>query len=99
MVDSLVWYLRNSYTFVVLKLARREARRRERSACDTRPAEQPRPRPISGLRQRQPRRRLRRERIAGGAACFQSFQPAIDECQSFVHRQALVEWGILPEID
>src|SRR5213593_4628819 len=45
--DSLVWCLRNSYTFVALKLAWGEARRRECIRSDTRPTEQRSPRPIS----------------------------------------------------
>src|SRR5207245_4496979 len=44
---NLVWYLRNSYTFVSLKLAWGEARRRECIRSDTRPTEQRSPRPIS----------------------------------------------------
>src|SRR6266568_4162602 len=43
----LVWCLRNSYTFVSLKLAWGEARRRECIRSDTRPTEQRSPRPIS----------------------------------------------------
>src|SRR5206468_1424131 len=45
----LVWCLRNSYTFVALKLAWGEARGRECIPSDTRPTEQrsPSPRPIS----------------------------------------------------
>src|SRR5881409_3114875 len=43
----LVWCLRNSYTFVALKLAWGEARRRECIPSDTRPTEQRSPRPIS----------------------------------------------------
>src|SRR5216117_3534808 len=44
---SLVWCLRNNYTFVPLKLAWGEARRRECIRSDTRPTEQRSPRPIS----------------------------------------------------
>src|SRR3989441_12621243 len=44
---SLVWCLRNNYTFVALKLAWGEARRRECIPSDTRPTEQRSPRPIS----------------------------------------------------
>src|SRR2546423_10573144 len=44
---SLVWCLRNSYTFVALKLAWGEARGRECIRSDTRPTEQRSPRPIS----------------------------------------------------
>src|SRR6266511_5239666 len=44
---SLVWCLRISYTFVALKLAWGEARRRECIRSDTRPTEQRRPKPIS----------------------------------------------------
>src|SRR2546425_6469248 len=44
---SLVWCLRNNYTFVALKLAWGEARRRECIPRDTRPTEQRSPRPIS----------------------------------------------------
>src|SRR5207249_11295690 len=43
----LVWCLRNNYTFVALKLAWGEARRRECIPSDTRPTEQRRPRRIS----------------------------------------------------
>src|SRR5213596_4223903 len=43
---NLVWCLTNSYTFVALKLAWGEARRRECIPSDTRPTEQRRPRPI-----------------------------------------------------
>src|SRR5438552_16775414 len=43
----LVWCLRNNYTFVALKLAWGEARRRECIPSDTRPTEQRSPRPIS----------------------------------------------------
>src|SRR6266498_4893016 len=43
----LVWCLRISYTFVALKLAWGEARRRECIRSDTRPTEQRRPKPIS----------------------------------------------------
>src|SRR6058998_918796 len=43
----LVWCLRNSYTFVALKLAWGEARGRECIRSDTRPTEQRSPRPIS----------------------------------------------------
>src|SRR6266705_2723270 len=43
----LVWCLRNSYTFVALKLAWGEARGRECIPGDTRPTEQRSPRPIS----------------------------------------------------
>src|SRR5206468_9016449 len=42
----LVWCPRNSYTFVALKLAWGEARRRECIPSDTRPTEQRSPRPI-----------------------------------------------------
>src|SRR5437016_8952126 len=42
-----VWCLRNSYTFVALKLAWGEARGRECIRSDTRPTEQRSPRPIS----------------------------------------------------
>ena len=42
-----VWCLRNSYTFVALKLAWGEARGRECIPGDTRPTEQRSPRPIS----------------------------------------------------
>src|SRR5438046_8598871 len=42
----LVWCLTNSYTFVALKLAWGEARRRECILSDTRPTEQRSPRPI-----------------------------------------------------
>src|SRR5712664_2522821 len=42
-----VWCLRNNYTFVALKLAWGEARRRECIPSDTRPTEQRSPRPIS----------------------------------------------------
>src|SRR5437773_2354236 len=38
--SKLVWCLRNSYTFVALKLAWGEARRRECIRSDTRPTEQ-----------------------------------------------------------
>src|SRR5712664_2921868 len=44
---TLVWCLRNSYTFVALKLAWGEARGRECIRSDTRPTEQRSPRPIS----------------------------------------------------
>src|SRR2546428_8893060 len=44
---SLVWCLRNNYTFVALKLAWGEARGRECIPSDTRPTEQRSPRPIS----------------------------------------------------
>src|SRR3989441_3243839 len=44
---SLVWCLRNNYTFVALKLAWGEARRRKCIPSDTRPTEQRNPRPIS----------------------------------------------------
>src|SRR5438105_13063040 len=44
---NLVWCLRNNYTFVALKLAWGEARRRECIPSDTRPTEQRSPRPIS----------------------------------------------------
>src|SRR5947208_976477 len=44
---SLVWCLRNNYTFVALKLAWGEARGRECIRSDTRPTEQRSPRPIS----------------------------------------------------
>src|SRR5439155_25411618 len=44
---SLVWCLRNNYTFVALKLAWGEARGRECIRSDTRPTEQRGPRPIS----------------------------------------------------
>ena len=43
----LVWCLRNNYTFVALKLAWGEARRRKCIPSDTRPTEQRSPRPIS----------------------------------------------------
>src|SRR5439155_17503472 len=43
---KLVWCPRNSYTFVALKLAWGEARRRECIPSDTRPTEQRSPRPI-----------------------------------------------------
>ena len=43
----LVWCLRNSYTFVALKLASGKARGRECIRSDTRPTEQRSPRPIS----------------------------------------------------
>src|SRR6266704_1989300 len=46
-VGELVWCLRNNYTFVALKLAWGEARRRECIPSDTRPTEQRTPRPIS----------------------------------------------------
>src|SRR5713226_3525571 len=46
-VECLVWCLRNNYTFVALKLAWGEARRRECIPSDTRPTEQRSPRPIS----------------------------------------------------
>src|SRR5437016_14267127 len=46
-VTDLVWCLRNNYTFVALKLAWGEARRRECIPSDTRPTEQRSPRPIS----------------------------------------------------
>src|SRR5205807_4439175 len=46
-VPDLVWCLRNNYTFVALKLAWGEARRRECIPSDTRPTEQRSPRPIS----------------------------------------------------
>ena len=42
-----MWCLRNSYTFVALKLAWGEARGRECIPGDTRPTEQRSPRPIS----------------------------------------------------
>src|SRR2546427_950702 len=42
-----VWCLRNTYTFVALKLAWGEARGRECIPSDTRPTEQRSPRPIS----------------------------------------------------
>src|SRR6266581_3796735 len=45
--DALVWCLRNNYTFVALKLAWGEARRRECIPSDTRPTEQRSPGPIS----------------------------------------------------
>src|SRR6266516_4048462 len=45
--DTIVWCLRNNYTFVALKLAWGEARRRECIPSDTRPTEQRSPRPIS----------------------------------------------------
>jgi hypothetical protein len=45
--QKLVWCLRNSYTFVGLKLAWGEARGRECIRSDTRPTEQRSPRPIS----------------------------------------------------
>src|SRR2546425_2116503 len=45
--NLLVWCLRNNYTFVALKLAWGEARRRECIPSDTRPTEQRSPRPIS----------------------------------------------------
>src|SRR3989442_15569379 len=45
--QTLVWCLRNSYTFVALKLAWGEAQRRECIPSDTRPTEQLSPRPIS----------------------------------------------------
>src|SRR5207253_7789839 len=44
---TLVWCLRNNYTFVALKLAWGEARGRECIRSDTRPTEQRSPRPIS----------------------------------------------------
>src|SRR5438552_18662535 len=44
---SLVWCLRNNYTFVALKLAWGEARGRECIPSDTRPTEQRSPRSIS----------------------------------------------------
>src|SRR6266571_3058502 len=44
---ELVWCLQNSYTFVALKLAWGEARRRECIPSDTRPTEQRSPGPIS----------------------------------------------------
>src|SRR6266516_520986 len=47
MVFYLVWCLRKNYTFVALKLAWGEARRRECIPSDTRPTEQRSPRPIS----------------------------------------------------
>src|SRR6266498_4119450 len=47
MMYFLVWCLRNNYTFVALKLAWGEARRRECIRSDTRPTEQRSPRPIS----------------------------------------------------
>src|SRR2546428_10017292 len=43
---TLVWCLRNSYTFVALKLAWGEARGRECIPSDTRPTEPRSPRPI-----------------------------------------------------
>src|SRR5437660_8521098 len=46
-VTDLVWCLRINYTFVALKLAWGEARRRECIPSDTRPTEQRSPRPIS----------------------------------------------------
>src|SRR5438093_12140598 len=42
-----VWCLRNTYTFVALKLAWGEARGKECIPSDTRPMEQRSPRPIS----------------------------------------------------
>src|SRR5204863_4971605 len=45
--ETLVWCLRNNYTFVALKLAWGEARGRECIRSDTRPSEQRSPRPIS----------------------------------------------------
>src|SRR3989449_4191664 len=45
--DMLVWCLRNTYTFVALKLAWGEARGRECIPSHTRPTEQRSPRPIS----------------------------------------------------
>src|SRR5712691_8309997 len=45
--SNLVWCLRNNYTFVALKLAWGEARRRECIPSDTRPTEQRSPSPIS----------------------------------------------------
>src|SRR5881628_3812389 len=44
---NLLWCLRNNYTFVALKLAWGEARRRVCIPSDTRPTEQRSPRPIS----------------------------------------------------